>query len=124
MRGGGDIEDNLIQVVPKDLGAVFADIGAHEPQADASRVFTKFGDIHRTFEKEGQRLIGEVRPVLGDLGTYLNKAIPDTQLTIKKYADVKFEYLVSVIVSMSRPCNLTIVSMSRQSYHRLDVSII
>lgn len=27
------------------------------------------------------------------MGTYLNKAIPDTKLTIKKYADTKFEYL-------------------------------
>lgn len=26
-------------------------------------------------------------------GTYLNKAIPDTKQTIRKYADVKFEYL-------------------------------
>ncbi len=32
--------------------------------------------------------------MLSDLNTYLNKAIPDTKLTIKKYADVKFEYLV------------------------------
>lgn len=31
--------------------------------------------------------------VLSDLGTYLNKAIPDTKLTIQKYADAKFEYL-------------------------------
>ena len=31
--------------------------------------------------------------MLTDLNTYLNKAIPDTKLTIKKYADVKFEYL-------------------------------
>ncbi|KPJ18490.1 PRKCA-binding protein [Papilio machaon] len=27
------------------------------------------------------------------MGTYLNKAIPDTKLTIRKYADTKFEYL-------------------------------
>ncbi len=27
--------------------------------------------------------------ILHDLGTYLNKAIPDTKLTIKRYADVK-----------------------------------
>lgn len=31
--------------------------------------------------------------VLNDLGTYLHKAIPDTKLTIKKYADAKFAYL-------------------------------
>jgi len=30
---------------------------------------------------------------LSDLGTYLYKAIPDTKLTIRKYADTKFEYL-------------------------------
>ena len=33
--------------------------------------------------------------MLTDLNTYLHKAIPDTRLTIKKYLDVKFEYLVS-----------------------------
>ncbi|XP_047036456.1 PRKCA-binding protein-like, partial [Helicoverpa zea] len=31
--------------------------------------------------------------ILSDMGTYLNKAIPDTKLTIRKYADTKFEYL-------------------------------
>ncbi|MGH0133556.1 UNVERIFIED_CONTAM: hypothetical protein FKN15_027097 [Acipenser sinensis] len=31
--------------------------------------------------------------MLHDLNTYLNKAIPDTKLTIRKYLDVKFEYL-------------------------------
>ena len=31
--------------------------------------------------------------ILSDLGTYLSKAIPDTKLTIRKYADTKFEYL-------------------------------
>lgn len=35
--------------------------------------------------------------MLTDLNTYLNKAIPDTRLTIKKYLDVKFEYLVSCL---------------------------
>lgn len=27
------------------------------------------------------------------MGTYLHKVIPDTKLTIRKYADTKFEYL-------------------------------
>ena len=31
--------------------------------------------------------------ILHDLGTYLHKAIPDTKLTIKRYADAKFAYL-------------------------------
>jgi hypothetical protein len=32
--------------------------------------------------------------MIADLNTYLTKAIPDTKLTIEKYADAKFEYLV------------------------------
>ena len=35
--------------------------------------------------------------MISDLNTYLNKAVPDTRLTIKKYLDAKFEYLVSKI---------------------------
>lgn len=31
--------------------------------------------------------------MLSDLGTYLTKAIPDTKLTIRRYADAKFAYL-------------------------------
>ncbi|KAJ6221712.1 hypothetical protein RDWZM_000257 [Blomia tropicalis] len=77
----------------KDLGNVFGEIGAHEPQTGASQAFTKFGDTHRSFEKEGLQCIRELKPVTSDLNTYLNKAIPDTRLTIKKYADQKFEYL-------------------------------
>ena len=34
--------------------------------------------------------------MISDLNTYLHKAVPDTRLTIKKYLDVKFEYLVSL----------------------------
>ena len=37
--------------------------------------------------------------MLTDLGTFLTKAIPDTRLTIKKYADAKFEYLVCTTFS-------------------------
>ena len=70
-------------------------------------------------EKFGIRTLRQTKPILSDLGTYLTKvvpndplqdgsmflisislympisgqAIPDTKLTIKKYADVKFEYL-------------------------------
>lgn len=40
--------------------------------------------------------------MLTDLNTYLNKAIPDTRLTIKKYLDVKFEYLVSAQLALHR----------------------
>lgn len=38
-------------------------------------------------------MLKSLKPILSDLGTYLHKAIPDTRLTISKYADAKFEYL-------------------------------
>ena len=40
--------------------------------------------------------------MISDLNTYLTKAIPDTRLTIKKYADAKFEYLVSSFIRISK----------------------
>lgn len=68
-------------------------MGVKEPQHRASEAFTKFGDQHRQIEKLGIDMLKAVKPILSDLGTYLNKAIPDTRMTISKYADAKFEYL-------------------------------
>ncbi|XP_072829598.1 PRKCA-binding protein isoform X2 [Vicugna pacos] len=75
------------------FGDVFSVIGVREPQPAASEAFVKFADAHRSIEKFGVRLLKTIKPMLTDLNTYLNKAIPDTRLTIKKYLDVKFEYL-------------------------------
>uniref|UniRef100_A0ACB8FNB1 PRKCA-binding protein n=1 Tax=Sphaerodactylus townsendi TaxID=933632 RepID=A0ACB8FNB1_9SAUR len=75
------------------FGDVFSVIGVREPQPAASEAFVKFADAHRSIEKFGIRLLKTMKPMLTDLNTYLNKAIPDTRLTIKKYLDVKFEYL-------------------------------
>jgi len=44
--------------------------------------------------------------MISDLNTYLNKAVPDTRLTIKKYLDTKFEYLVSIELSQCDNCQL------------------
>ncbi|PSN43631.1 PRKCA-binding protein [Blattella germanica] len=67
--------------------------GVREPQPRASEAFRQFGDYHRQMEKCGIKMLKSVKPILSDLGTYLYKAIPDTKLTIRKYADTKFEYL-------------------------------
>ncbi|XP_028670894.1 PRKCA-binding protein [Erpetoichthys calabaricus] len=75
------------------FGDVFSVIGVREPQAAASEAFVKFAEAHRSIEKFGIRLLKTLKPMLHDLNTYLNKAIPDTKLTIRKYLDVKFEYL-------------------------------
>ncbi|XP_038639550.1 PRKCA-binding protein [Scyliorhinus canicula] len=77
----------------RGFGDVFSVIGVREPQPAASEAFVKFAEAHRSIEKFGIRLLKTVKPMLSDLNTYLHKAIPDTKLTIKKYLDVKFEYL-------------------------------
>uniref|UniRef100_A0AAQ4PUL4 PRKCA-binding protein n=1 Tax=Gasterosteus aculeatus aculeatus TaxID=481459 RepID=A0AAQ4PUL4_GASAC len=77
----------------RGFGDVFSVIGVREPQAAASEAFVKFADAHRSIEKYGIQLLKTIKPMLHDLNTYLHKAIPDTKLTIRKYLDVKFEYL-------------------------------
>ncbi|XP_061740542.1 PRKCA-binding protein [Nerophis ophidion] len=75
------------------FGDVFSVIGVREPQTAASEAFVKFANAHRNIEKYGIQLLKTIKPMLHDLNTYLHKAIPDTKLTIRKYLDVKFEYL-------------------------------
>ncbi|XP_023947439.1 PRKCA-binding protein isoform X2 [Bicyclus anynana] len=77
----------------KSLGDIFSGIGVREPQARASEAFTRFGQYHRLLERDGIKMLKTLKPILADMGTYLHKAIPDTKLTIRKYADTKFEYL-------------------------------
>ncbi|XP_048270230.1 PRKCA-binding protein isoform X3 [Bombus terrestris] len=83
---------DLIQIY-KVFGDAFAAIGVREPQPRASEAFRQFGEQHRQMEKYGITILKNLKPILNDLGTYLHKAIPDTRLTISKYADAKFEYL-------------------------------
>ncbi|XP_015833164.1 PRKCA-binding protein isoform X1 [Tribolium castaneum] len=82
-----------LQQAIKAMGDVFAGLAVREPQPRASEAFRVFGEQHRSMEKFGQDMVKKVKPVLADMGTYLYKAIPDTRLTVKKYADAKFEYL-------------------------------
>ncbi|CAF1117849.1 unnamed protein product [Didymodactylos carnosus] len=77
----------------RNFGDAFANIGAREPQIKASEGFTKFGEAHRQIDRYAITLLRTVKPMITDLNTYLSKAIPDTRLTIQKYADAKFEYL-------------------------------
>jgi len=75
------------------FGDVFASIGVREPQPSASEAFTQFGEAHREIERYAISMLKTVKPMISDLNTYLNKAVPDTRMTIKKYLDCKFEYL-------------------------------
>ncbi|CAJ0579759.1 unnamed protein product, partial [Mesorhabditis spiculigera] len=77
----------------KMFGDAFCELAAHESQANASLAFTVFGEAHRALDKRQADMVKAVRPLINDLVTYVDKAIPDTELTMKKYLDVKYEYL-------------------------------
>lgn len=75
------------------FGTEFCTMSIREPQPTASEAYRAFGEMHRGLEKEGIQMIKALKPVIQNFGTYLNKAIPDTKLTVRKYADSKFAYL-------------------------------
>lgn len=75
------------------FGGCFAALSVREPQPRASEAFRLFGELHRNLDRDGVKMLKAIKPVLADLGTYLTKAIPDTKLTIRRYADAKFAYL-------------------------------
>ncbi|EYC27804.1 hypothetical protein Y032_0008g193 [Ancylostoma ceylanicum] len=77
----------------KEFGDVFCELAAHEAHANANEAFTVFGEAHRQLSKKQSDSLKNLRPLIADLVTYVDKVIPDTQLTLKKYLDVKYEYL-------------------------------
>lgn len=83
---------NVFQVM-QSFGTEFCTMSIREPQPTASEAYRAFGEMHRGLEKEGIQMIKALKPVIANFGTYLNKAIPDTKLTVRKYADSKFAYL-------------------------------
>lgn len=83
---------NVFQIMHA-FGTEFCQMSIREPQPTASEAYRAFGEMHRTLEKEGIIMIKALKPVIGNFGTYLHKAIPDTKLTVRKYADSKFAYL-------------------------------
>ncbi|KAL5967295.1 PRKCA-binding protein [Taenia solium] len=79
--------------VHRTFGEIMSQIGVKEPQVRAGQAFTHFGEAHRELEKFAIDTLKQLRPIVSDLNTFLTKAIPDTKLTVKRYLDVKFEYL-------------------------------
>ncbi|KJH52228.1 Arfaptin-like domain protein, partial [Dictyocaulus viviparus] len=75
------------------FGNVFCVLAAHEAHGNANETFTIFGEAHRNLSKKQSDSIKNLRPLVADLLTFVNKVVPDTQLTLKKYLDVKYEYL-------------------------------
>lgn len=83
---------NIFQTM-HSFGTEFCQMSIREPQPTASEAYRSFGEMHRGLEKDGIAMIKALKPVVANFGTYLNKAIPDTKLTVRRYADSKFAYL-------------------------------
>lgn len=77
----------------QNFGTEFCEMSVREPQPRASEAYRAFGEMHRNLEKDGIIMIKALKPVIANFGTYLNKAIPDTKMTVRKYANAKFAYL-------------------------------
>lgn len=99
----------------KEFGEIFSTIGVREPQPEASLRFCQFGKVHRSIEKEGIEMLKSIKIMMSDMNTFINKAVPDTRLTIKKYADVKFEYLVRLSVSLPTQPIISIILSANPS---------
>ena len=75
--------------------------GHRNDNRDVRKLTNRWGKIELHTENKiaynSNKALNTVLPfylqILSDLGTYLHKAIPDTRLTIRRYADAKFEYL-------------------------------
>ncbi|VDM57717.1 unnamed protein product [Angiostrongylus costaricensis] len=77
----------------KEFGDIFCELAAHEAHANANEAFSEFGVAHRRLSKKQSDSLNNLRPLIADFVTYVDKVVPDTQLTLKKYLDVKYEYL-------------------------------
>ena len=52
--------------------------------------------LRRQLERGGAEFVRKASAVVGDFNTFLVRAIPDMRLTVNKYLDAKFEYLVFI----------------------------
>ncbi|CAI5447007.1 unnamed protein product [Caenorhabditis angaria] len=77
----------------KEFGSIFCDLAAHEKQQTANEAFSAFGDRHRLISKKQSESTIQLQKMVSDLQVYIDHVVPDTRLTIKKYLDVKYEYL-------------------------------
>lgn len=82
-----------LNTIYKQFGDVFAEIGCKEIQPQVGEALIKFGELHRQVEKFANICLKNATIVISNLDTYISRAIPDTKATIRKYQDIKFEYL-------------------------------
>ncbi|CAB3406747.1 unnamed protein product [Caenorhabditis bovis] len=84
---------NKIAEHQKEFGRIICDLAAHEKQQIANEAFSAFGEKHRQIEKVQSDSFVQLEKMVSDLQVYIDHVVPDTRLTIKKYLDVKYEYL-------------------------------
>ena len=63
--------------VYRHLARVFGEVGVHSPFPSASETFVAVGLAHRDLERVSVSVVRQVKPMMSDLGTFLNQAIPD-----------------------------------------------
>ena len=57
-------------------------------------------ESRRQLERGGAEFVRKASTVVGDFNTFLVRAIPDMRLTVNKYLDAKFEYLVFIFAAV------------------------
>uniref|UniRef100_A0A1I7YQ49 PRKCA-binding protein n=1 Tax=Steinernema glaseri TaxID=37863 RepID=A0A1I7YQ49_9BILA len=82
-----------MSLTQKTFGDILCEMASREANAAASASFNRFGEFHRNLHRIQQSMLAHLDTIIKDLSTYVDKAVPDTKLTVKKYLDVKFEYL-------------------------------
>ena len=63
--------------VYRSMAGVFGEVGVHSPFPSASETFVAVGHAHRDLERVSVSIVRTIRPMMSDLGTFLNQAIPD-----------------------------------------------
>ncbi|KII68030.1 PRKCA-binding protein [Thelohanellus kitauei] len=77
----------------KGISDVFSEMMCHETSNNTIASFRLVSDSHQTFYNSTETLINEMDRILEKIHVFLTQIIPDTKLTLKKYLNLKFEYL-------------------------------
>lgn len=76
-----------------DLGTLLSEIGVKETESGLNTKLTSVAESHRAVGRGLESFQPEVEPIASQMETFLEKAIPDTRMTQKRYEDVKYTYL-------------------------------
>ncbi|XP_065184918.1 PRKCA-binding protein-like [Sycon ciliatum] len=86
-------EFRKLATIHRDMADVFYQLAPQERQTEVSSSFMLVASKLRKIADNVDECIQKCLQTLESVHTLLSKALPDTQLTVNKYADKKFEYL-------------------------------